>query len=154
MENLLRALAERGSSSDTRTPGTAVGIALKLPRMSDTASGLGSNVSSWLAPPAWNRTMHDRSLLSLAASNFVKLMPENASDPTLRKSRRLVPNSALGGRMIGIVKPSQWLSWNSSELRTAQSTFSNARRRLRPAAFSAATNRAMRSCSVWLGRRA
>ena len=44
-------VAVSGSSSEKRTPGTAVAIVLNSPRMSSGASGLGSKVSSWEGPP-------------------------------------------------------------------------------------------------------
>src|SRR5262245_34736681 len=41
-----------------RMPGTAVSIGLNSPRTFSGASGLGSNVSMWLGPPAIQSRMH------------------------------------------------------------------------------------------------
>src|SRR5579862_6444200 len=95
MENFFIACAVRGSSSEICTPGTVVGMALKLPRTSDGASGLGSKVSSWLAPPFWKNTMHETSGCVLARSNRGRSKPPNASVPALRKSRRVEPITCL-----------------------------------------------------------
>src|SRR5579862_3239273 len=95
MENFFMACAVRGRSSEICTPGTVVGMALKLPRISDGASGLGSKVSSWLAPPFWKNTMHEISGRVLARSNRGRSKPPNARVPAFRKSRRVEPITCL-----------------------------------------------------------
>ncbi len=52
-------LANFGKCSLMRMPGTDVSIGLNSPRTSAGASGLGSNVSMWLGPPAIQSRMHD-----------------------------------------------------------------------------------------------
>src|SRR5579862_6541154 len=89
-ENLCMIFAVRGSNSEIWMPGTDVEIDLKLPRTSLGASGLGSNVSSWLAPPFWNNTIQETSLRLVSfASSRGRSIPANARPPILRKLRRL-----------------------------------------------------------------
>ena len=66
-------MAVRGSSSEIRTPGTLVSIDRNGPPVS--VLGLGSQVSSWLAPPASQITSTCRSFLasSAAIAGLVKL---------------------------------------------------------------------------------
>ena len=52
-------VASIGKCSLIRTPGVLVAIVPKLPRISAGASGLGSQVSSWLGPPHMKISMHD-----------------------------------------------------------------------------------------------
>ena len=51
--------ASRGRRSQTFKPGTLDGMQPSSPRISSGASGLGSNVSSWLGEPYMKSRMHD-----------------------------------------------------------------------------------------------
>src|SRR5688572_18811419 len=51
--------AKRGKCSLIRMPGMEVSMGRNSPRISAGASGLGSNVSMWLGPPAIQRRMQD-----------------------------------------------------------------------------------------------
>ena len=51
--------ASSGKCSLIRTPGVLVAIGLNSPRISSGASGLGSQVSSWLGPPHMKTSRHD-----------------------------------------------------------------------------------------------
>ena len=58
-ETLSITCASRGSRSQTFKPATLEGMQPSSPRISSGASGLGSNVSSWLGEPYMKRRMHD-----------------------------------------------------------------------------------------------
>src|SRR5580693_4604488 len=105
-ENLCITLAVRGSSSEICTPGMDVEIGLKLPRTSLGASGLGSKVSSWLAPPFWNKTMQETSPRPVSlASRRGRFIPAKARPPILKKSRRLAPAAIAAGEInIGLFR--------------------------------------------------
>ena len=92
-------------------PGTLVAIGLKEPRISAGASGLGSQVSSWLGPPHWKMRMQERARpkpgafeavwfwgasvsswqRALACQRRGRLRPDRAAMPPTRShSRRLL----------------------------------------------------------------
>ena len=80
-------MAVLGISSEIRTPGTLVSIERNGPPVS--VLGLGSQVSSWLAPPASQITSICRCLLAMSAATtgLVKQdspapMPADAPRPT------------------------------------------------------------------------
>ena len=73
--------ARRGRCSETLTPGHRVAIEPKGPRISDGASGLGSNVSSWLGPPTIISKMTDRSGKRLGPSQDVSIAEREAERP-------------------------------------------------------------------------
>ncbi len=50
-----------GNFSQMNVPGTLVLMGFQMPRISAGASGLGSNVSNWLGPPARNKKIHETS---------------------------------------------------------------------------------------------
>ena len=82
-----------GRCSQIFTPGIRVGMTLKGPRFWSGRSGLGSQVSIWLGPPA----IHKRIQLlrafevppsSRACNKFGRLKPAIPATPALRKLRR------------------------------------------------------------------
>ena len=107
--------ASRGSNSPIRVPGTEVAIGLYGPRTSSGASGFGSQVSIWLAPPYWHTKMHDfararagtgRDGYPPAASNSGSDRPSIPSPPTRSNCRRvgLCQNSRQGWSEAPVIR--------------------------------------------------
>ena len=84
--------ASSGRCSQTRMPGSAVGMVLNSPRMPSGASGFGSNVSMCDGPP--KRSSRMTALAGARCGALAEALPapaRNASDPALSKSRRVMP---------------------------------------------------------------
>ena len=83
-----------GKCSQISTPGTLVWVGRNGPRTSAGASGLGSQVSSWLGPPTKNRRMQFTSFGPSAACRSPSDRPTAPAPraPTRRKSRRVRPS--------------------------------------------------------------
>src|SRR5262249_1487227 len=97
--------AMRGKISLTWIPGTLVEMALKGPRTSSGALGLGSQVSMWLGPPTRSSMMQLTSLscpglgaagvaeaAALRAKKSGNARPRAERAPAWRKSRRVRPS--------------------------------------------------------------
>ena len=84
----LAMLANRGSISPSRTPGTAVAIGLYGPRMPSGALGLGSNESMCEQPPYCTMKMQDNSdgFRAPACSSRGKLKPSRPRPPTSQQN--------------------------------------------------------------------
>src|SRR5439155_19891662 len=90
----------RGRCSDTWMPETFVSLAANLPRISRGASGLGSQVSRWLGPPASQIRIAESAVpvvcppsfdvlvASASAKYFESDNPMKLSTPTRSTSRR------------------------------------------------------------------
>jgi hypothetical protein len=89
-------IASLGKCSLIRRPGVRVAIVRKLPRISAGASGLGSQVSSWLGPPHMKISRQDRARPNPAGPaatarlryNWGSPSPAIASVPAHKASRR------------------------------------------------------------------
>src|SRR3954467_3344377 len=91
--------ARFGSGSAIRTPGTDVAIVENGPRTSGDASGLGSNVSRWLGPPAGQIRMHDvafgpggRAEAGRSVAQELTDSPSAVRLPSRRTSRLVTPS--------------------------------------------------------------
>ena len=88
--------AKLGSDSPNRSPGTEVSIDLKGPRIDAGASGLGSNVSSWLTPPVIRMRIARR--FEFITDEDARAAPDNPTTvrpPARRKSRRETPSASV-----------------------------------------------------------
>src|SRR5262245_14328186 len=83
--------AQRGSSSQTGTPGSLLDDGFSSLRMPEGAPGFMSKVSIWLGPPHWWSRMTDlaRAFFGAAVKSDGAARPRAPAAPTRNRSRRL-----------------------------------------------------------------
>src|SRR5918912_992549 len=94
--------ASRGSSSDTRSPGTRVAIGLNGPRTFCGASGLGSQRSRWLGAPQLKIRMTALALPAPAVG------PEEFQRPPAGQAEEPPARGAPAGGRGGTVREREW----------------------------------------------